>query len=232
MAFIPARAGSKGIPGKNMKLLKDKPLIQYTIEAAQQSKHIDEIFISTDDDKVIELARSLGVDVFYKRPPELATDTSDIMDAIFHALNWKKERSETLCDALVLLQATSPLRNCSDIDGAIEQYIRNKVKSLISVSEMMEHPYECVRKTKDGWVFLAQPKMKLTRRQDYIENFYFINGAIYIYDIKNLEKKTTLFEKTTDLYIMSQTRAIDIDNYYDLNYAKYLLENDNNFDCH
>lgn len=224
MAFIPARAGSKGIPGKNMKLLKGKPLIQYTIEAAQQSKYIDEIFISTDDDKVIELAQSLGIDVHYKRPPELATDTSDILDAIFHAINWKKERKEPLCNAIVLLQATSPLRDSNDIDGAIEQYKKNNVKSLISVSEMIEHPYECVKKTDGGWAFLAKSPTQVVRRQDYPESFYFISGAIYITDIAFLEQhKSLIVEKNTDLFVMSQSRSVDIDELFDFRWAEFCL---------
>ncbi|MDQ7822767.1 MAG: acylneuraminate cytidylyltransferase family protein [Candidatus Eremiobacteraeota bacterium] len=224
LAFIPARAGSKGIPGKNKKLLGGKPLIQYTIEAAQQSKYINEIFISTDDDEIILLSRSLGIDIPYKRPLELALDTSDIMDAVFHVIEWKQKRGEAICDNLVLLQPTSPLRNSIDIDGAIEEFTRKNSKSLISINEMMEHPYECIKFTARGWQFLEKPKKKVIRRQDYSEKYYYINGAIYMANIEFLrENKAFIVEGVTDVYLMTQEKSIDIDETLDFMMAEFYL---------
>lgn len=224
MAFVPARGGSKGIPRKNLALLAGKPLIQYTIEAAQGSKYIDEIFISSDDDEIINFSKSLGVDVQYKRPAELASDNASMIDTTLDAIDWKKKRNLALPDSIMLLQPTSPLRNSGHIDAAIKQYRESDLESIVSVHVMIEHPYECIKSDKNNWSYLAVPPSTVYRRQDYQEEYYYINGAIYLSNTSTLmREKAFMTEAKTALFIMHPWEGVDIDNTFNLKHAEYFL---------
>ncbi|TAN45249.1 MAG: acylneuraminate cytidylyltransferase family protein [Nitrospirae bacterium] len=211
-AFIPARGGSKGIPKKNLALLNGKPLIQYTIEAAKKSRYINDIFVSSDDSEIIGFCESVGVSVPYRRPEELATDSSSIVDTLMHALDWMGKRKE-LPYVIMLLQPTSPLRTANNIDEAVELFVSDGAESLISVHRMVEHPYECLKVAAGGWEYLVRPEKEAFRRQDYNEDFYYINGAIYIVktDFFIREKKFVL-ENRTKLYIMPPEKGVDVDD--------------------
>lgn len=224
MAFIPARRGSKGIPHKNMVLLGGKPLIQYTIEAAQQSEYIDTIFLSSDDPEIIDFSKSLGLEVPYRRPLELAEDTTPMIDAVLHALEWLNNNKGYVPDSVLLLQPTSPLRRTKDIDGAIKRFLDSNSPSLMSVHEMIEHPYECVKLTPMGWTCLQKPKIPAHRRQDYQDKYYYINGAIYLADLEFLVKeKNFVAEGETELYVMPPAYGIDVDNPFDLKRCEFYL---------
>ena len=224
MFFIPARGGSKGIVRKNLTLLCGKPLIQYTIEAAQKSKYVDEIFVSTDDYEIANFCRSMGVAVPYMRPPLLGEDDKDIVDVVIHALGWIQENRKQIPEDIILLQPTSPLRTSEDIDGAIEKFHLSKINSLVSINEMIHHPFECIKLTPDGWSFLQKPTNNAIRRQDYSEGFYFINGAIYIIKTNTLlSEKSFIIEGETDIYIMPKEHSVDIDSTFDLHIAEKFL---------
>ncbi len=224
LAFIPARGGSKGIPRKNLVPLAGKPLIQHTVEAAQKASGLDEIFLSSDDEEIIVFCRSLGLDVPYVRPPELATDEAPMIDAVLHALDWRQERGMPEMDAVLLLQPTSPLREARHIDGAVAQFLAHEVDSLTSVHEMLEHPFECVRRTWEGWGWLAKPANQAFRRQDYGEVFYFINGAVYLNTVQFLvEHRRFVMEGRTDLYVMESDCGVDVDDLLGLRRAEACL---------
>jgi N-acylneuraminate cytidylyltransferase/CMP-N,N'-diacetyllegionaminic acid synthase len=227
LAFIPARGGSKGIPHKNIALLNGKPLIQYTIEAAQESGYIDEIILSSDDAEIIDFARSLGLDVAYRRPPELGQDTTSMIDTVMHALDWLKETTNYVPDSILLLQPTSPLRRVTDIDNAIKKFIESNSPSLISVHEMIEHPYECIKITETGWSFLQKPATHAYRRQDYKDKYYYINGAIYLITLRSLvSNKSFVVEGETDFYIMPQLYGTDVDTPFDLKKCECYLKHE------
>ena len=224
LAFIPARGGSKGIPNKNLVLLKGKPLIQYTVEAAKKSKYINEIFISSDDDKIINFCKSLGISVNYKRPSRLADDNTPMIDVVLDMIFWKKIHEKKLPDVIVLLQPTSPLRTSDDIDLAIEEFVRTNSETLISVNLMREHPYECIKLDGNKWSYLEKPSTKVSRRQDYEKIFYFINGAIYIAKTSFLvSEKTFIEEGKSLLFFMESEKSVDIDDLYDLKFAESLI---------
>jgi N-acylneuraminate cytidylyltransferase/CMP-N,N'-diacetyllegionaminic acid synthase len=224
LAIIPARGGSKGIPRKNLVPLNGKPLIQYTLEAAQKSRYVTDILISSDDAEIIDFCKNCGIDVPYRRPAELAGDASTMMDAVLHALGWLEAKGSSLPEAILLLQPTSPLRTSRHIDEAIAKFSKGFSESLVSVHEMIEHPYECVRKETNAWSYLAKPEITATRRQDYKELFYYINGAIYLAKTEMLlREKTFLIEGETELYIMEPLYGIDIDEEYDLRRAEFFL---------
>ena len=224
LAFIPARGGSKGIPRKNLVALKGKPMIQYTVEAAQSSRQIKDIFLSSDDPEIIKTCKSLGLDVPYRRPAELATDETPMMDTIIHGLEWWRDHHGGLPEIVMILQPTCPLRTSDDIDGAIEMMVSNEHSSLVSVHSISEHPFECVERKKEGWQYLRKPEQQATRRQDYSSEFYFINGAIYL--VKTdflLLKKTLIVEDETALYSISPRNGLDIDGPLDLERAECYL---------
>ena len=226
LAIIPARYGSKGIPRKNVVDFCGKPMIQYTLEAALESKYIDEILVTTDDSEVLEISSNLGIINTYVRPVNLASDTAAMFDVVIHALDWFKEQNGNYPDTFILLQPTSPLRNSIDIDGAIELFMKEQANSVISVHELSEHPYESLKLNEDEWNYLDQPNKKVFRRQDFNNNFYYINGAIYILNTSFFVKnKKFLEEGISKIYEMPKIRGIDVDTILDLEIAKCLFSN-------
>jgi CMP-N,N'-diacetyllegionaminic acid synthase len=225
MAFIPARGGSKGIPRKNLIPLAGKPLIQYTIEAARKSRHQLDLFISSDDLEIIGCCRSLGVAVEYQRPPELARDETPMADTIVHALEWLRQKKKPWPQAILLLQPTSPLRSASDIDQALDLFMAADANSLISVHRMVVHPYLCLEVEGDGWRFLARPFRRMTRRQEYEDKFYTINGAIFIVKTEFfMQERTLAKEGESLLYKMDPNRGEDIDTLPDLQRAEFFIK--------
>jgi CMP-N,N'-diacetyllegionaminic acid synthase len=228
LAIIPARFGSKGIRRKNIVDFCGKPLIQYSIEAAIKSKYIDEILITSNDDDVIELAFGLGINTSYRRPDELATDSASMVDVIKHALEWFKNKRNQLPDSIIILQPTSPLRVSSDIDNALRLFKKAKVESLVSVHKVSEHPYECIKSNSEIWTYLEYPKQKVFRRQDYEQDFFFINGAIYLLSTKFFLENNTFIDKGRSfLFEMPKERGVDIDTQLDLEIAKCIFLSDN-----
>jgi len=224
LAIIPARFGSKGIRRKNIVDFCGKPLIQYSIEAAIKSKYIDEILITSNDDDVIELAFGLGINTSYRRPDELATDSASMVDVIKHALEWFKNKRNQLPDSIIILQPTSPLRISSDIDNALRLFKQGKLKSLVSVHKVSEHPYECVKSGYENWTYLEYPKQDVFRRQDYEQNFFFINGAIYLLRTDFFLENNTFVDKGRSfLFEMPKERGVDIDTPLDLEIAKSIF---------
>ncbi|NCI49086.1 acylneuraminate cytidylyltransferase family protein [Sediminibacterium roseum] len=225
LAIIPARYGSKGVPRKNVVDLNGQPLISYTIEAALQSSCIDEILVTTDDDEVIALAEKKGINCRYKRPSALATDETSMYDVVEHALEWFKTDRGFLPEQFVLLQPTSPLRSAADIDNSMAMFIERSAESLISVHALSEHPFECIKIDENGWSFLAEPAHTVTRRQDFKQDFHFINGAIYLIKTETFLAIKKFFIKSRSLcYVMPKERGIDIDSVTDLAIAKALLQ--------
>lgn len=230
LAVIPARGGSKGILRKNLALLNGKPLIEYTINAAQKSKFIDEILLSTDDENIAEVGRRLGLDVSYRRPVELATDTTSMIDTLEHALLWAELQYGQIPEDTILLQPTSPLRSAKDIDAAAAIFYETASTSLISVNEMAEHPYECIVGSGTNRSFLVTPPGGMVRRQDYSNEYYFINGAIYLAKTSTLLSQRGFMNiKNTYFFPMPRERGVDIDTYLDLYVAEALIKYDENY---
>jgi len=220
LAVIPARGGSKGIPHKNIIDLCGKPLINYTIEAALGSKYIDYVMVSTDDQKIAEIARYCGAEIPFMRPAELASDTSKTIDAILYTIS-KLENIGRKFDILVLLQPTEPLRTAGDIDGAIDKYFECGCHSLVSVSRVDDHPI-LIRSIEEN---LLKPLLNISstcRRQD-MPTYYRVNGCIYINAIHELNKETS-FNDNTVPYIMERSHSVDIDELSDLALARYYIE--------
>lgn len=222
LAIIPARGGSKGIPSKNIIDIYGKPLIQYSIECAKESKYIDRTIISTDDLKIKEISERCGGDVPFLRPSELAQDTSKTIDCLVHAVNWLKEHGEEY-DYLVLLQNTVPLRKSWQVDEAIEKLFSGNERSLVSITEVEENPVL----NEDGTVKNMLQLNSTMRRQDF-PKFYRVDGAIYIQKLDEDFNLDTSLNDGKLAYIMEEKYSVDIDTYLDIKKIEYYLEQELN----
>ncbi|MBS1492834.1 MAG: acylneuraminate cytidylyltransferase family protein [Bacteroidetes bacterium] len=218
-ALITARGGSKGIPRKNIINFCGKPLIHWTVESALKSKYIDKIFLSTDSDEIINSVKKFPVEVPFKRPKNLASDKATSTDVILHFIDYLKKSGNDY-NTLLLLQPTSPFRKSEQIDNSIKKFVANKeALSLISVTENIKSPYLSRKINQKGFIENLFDVKSEKRRQD-IPITYFINGAIYLIDIKNFEKYKTFQTPKTLSYIMPYYSSVDIDEPVDLKIAE------------
>ena len=221
LAIIPARGGSKRLPRKNILNLAGKPLIAWTIEAALQSKYIDKVLVTSDDDEILKVSNDYGASTI-KRPMHLSQDNSTSFEAISHAIENTQE-----FDYIVLLQPTSPLRTSGHIDEAIQLIFQKKSDAIISVTEMEHSPLwaNTLPENESMDYFLREDKNK--RSQD-LETYYRLNGAIYISLTETLINTGSFFHKTgAYAYKMDNRSSIDIDNVMDFKFAEFLCGLDN-----
>ncbi|WP_291285059.1 acylneuraminate cytidylyltransferase family protein [Flavobacterium sp.] len=220
--LIPARAGSKGLPGKNTKFLGDKPLIVYSIDFALKNiKEGDELCISTDDEKIFEIAGDLGIDMPFVRPNELATDNATSYDVIRHALSHYKKNNKTF-DVVLLLQPTSPFRSQEDFENLLSNYNDN-LEMVVSVKKSKENPYFTLFE-EDNAGYLNKSKIgNYEKRQDCPPVFAF-NGSMYLLKVDALyNKKINEFNKIKKV-VMPEERSIDIDTMADWILAEFYLD--------
>lgn len=219
--IIPARGGSKGIKNKNIQLIGNKPMIQYTFGASKNTSKLDLIILSSDDEKIINLARRFDIKVPFVRPPLLAKDDTPAAKVITHALEWHKREYQNLPDNLIILQPTSPFRTGEDIDNAIERYESSQKDSLISVCPVSQHPSECLTiSDSDELEFInIDHNLNLTRRQLY-KKCYFIDGAIYICKTSKFLENETMFSSSSEIFILPKSHSFDVDDWFDLLIAR------------
>jgi len=212
ITVIPARGGSKGVPGKNIKLLGGKPLIYYTIEAAREIFSDEQIIISTDDEKIKQCVEKTGLRVPFLRPSELARDESGMHEVLIHALSFLKSQGSNP-DILVLLQPTTPFRNSHHINEALELF-DSDTDMVVSVKETKSNPYYSLFEENEmGWLKRSK-NANFSRRQD-CPKVYEYNGGIYIIKVESLLKsRLHEFEKIRK-YVMNQFDSIDIDDSLD-----------------
>ncbi len=219
LAIIPARGGSKRIPRKNVADLCGKPLIQWTIEAALQSKMITKILVSSDDYDILSIAKKQGIAVV-KRPLNLSDDKATSYDVIEHGMASMRKHY----DYVMMLQPTSPLRSAFDIDASVELLKRKNADAVISVTKVEHSPLwmNTLPDDLDMSQFLDSKHEKV--RSQNLPSYYRLNGAIYICQTKRLlEEKTFFFKTDLYAYIMEPKHSVDIDTVDDLRYAEYLL---------
>ena len=209
LALIPARGGSKGLPGKNIRPAGGKPLIAWTVEAARASRFIDRIVLSTDDDAIMNVARDWGCDVPFRRPAELATDTATSLDVALHALD-----ALPGFDVLVLLQPTSPLRTSDDIDAVCRALSNADVDSCVSVCAVEYSPYWMYRLDDAHTLRPLLDDASASRRQD-LPDVYRLNGAVYATRVGWLRSQRRFVGPGTVGHVMPDERSIDIDTIAD-----------------
>jgi CMP-N,N'-diacetyllegionaminic acid synthase len=225
LCTICARGGSKGIKNKNIRKLLDKPLIAYSIEQAKATRICDHIIVSTDSNKVIEIAKKYGANIFFKRPAELATDDAPKLPVIKHAVIESEKYCGKKFDIVMDLDATSPLRNIEDIIHAMEVFIEKNYDNLITAAPARRSPYfNLVELTEGGKVVLSKPlQNSIVRRQDSPKCFD-MNASIYIWKRDALLLNDTIFLEKTGLYIMPEERSIDIDSELDFEFVEFLMK--------
>lgn len=225
LAIIPAREGSKRLPGKNIKLLGGKPLISWTIEAALNCEYLDDVIVSTDSEKISVVARESGAQVPFQRPESLARDNSSSIDVILHTLGYFSGKG-LIFDYVALLQPTSPLRNSKHISEAIELLISKKGDAIVSVCETEHSPLWSNTLKEDCSMdsFLADT-LKNKRSQD-LPTYYRLNGAIYLVDVKRLKDENSIFlSNNVYAYKMNRHSSVDIDEKLDFDIADTILNN-------
>lgn len=217
LALIPARGGSKGIPGKNIANLAGKPLIAWTIEAAQACPSIDAIMLSTDDQAIAEVAVKFGCSVPFTRPAELATDEATSMEVVLHALEQLPG-----FDVVLLLQPTSPLRNSADIAACLE--LLQDAPAVVSLRPSEDHPYLIFRIGHDNSLEpYAMPFAGQSLRRQDLPGAWCLNGAIYAADTAWLKSQKSFLSPNTVAYKMPAERSLDIDTLADLHRADKAL---------
>lgn len=218
LALIPARGGSKGLPGKNIIRVGGRSLICWTIAAAKSARCVDRVVLSSDDEAIAACARNAGCDVPFRRPATLATDTAAMIDVVLHALD-----EVPGFDIVVLLQPTSPLRQAGDIDAACIALESGTAPACVSVSPVEQSPYWMCRLAPNGrMVPLFDHESIATRRQD-LPAVYALNGAVYAAETAWLRRTRTFVTSETVAHVMPTERSIDIDTAADLEAFKRAL---------
>lgn len=219
LGIIPARGESKGIPGKNIKLLGGKPLLHYTIEAAKASKLLSKVILSSDDSDIIEVAKNIGLEVPFIRPKKLSQDDTPSLSVIKHAIEFFKTKNEKF-DAICLLQVTSPFREEDLIDRSIQKFESEDLDSLISVREVPTdfNPHWIFETDSKDRLKIATGDEKLISRRQELPKAYHRDGAIYITLTNVILKQDSLYGRSIG-YIESEN-----DFYVNIDTAKDWIE--------
>lgn len=220
LAIIPARGGSKGVPGKNLRVIQGKTLLAHTVESARSSQLIDRVIVSTDDEKILAEAKRANADTPFIRPKELALDHTPSVDVIIHAINAIPNQY----DYFILLQVTSPLRDVNDINQSLQLCDNVNAPACVSVTEAEESPY---------WMFNLNAKKSTlspllakpipTQRQA-CPITYVLNGAIFLANTKWFLQTKTFISNETIGYVMPKDRSIDIDTELDFDLLNCYLK--------
>jgi len=225
LVVIPARGGSKGVPGKNIKELGGKPLIQYTIDAAREICDDERIIVSTDSSEIKKFVEGLGLEVPFLRPEALATDKAGTYEVLLHTIDFI-EKKDLSNETLVLLQPTSPFRTSKHISEALKLYNQD-IDMVASVKETSSNPYY-VLKEENEQGFLESSKSGDFKTRQECPKVWELNGAIYIINVKSLKEKTISQFTKVKKYVMDESSSHDIDTILDWTVAEVLLKN--NFD--
>jgi len=219
--IIPARGGSKGIPGKNIKPLNGKPLIYYTLDVAEAVAAEDDIIcVSTDDAGIIKVVEDYGIKVPFKRPEQLATDQAGSYEVILHALQFYEEQGKVI-DLIVVLQPTSPFRKAYHVSEALLSF-SNDIDMVVSVKETQSNPYYVLAEENEDGFLEKSKKGNFVRRQD-CPIVYEYNGAVYIINPTSLKNKHTSEFNRVKKYVMNEESSLDLDIPLDWSFAEFLM---------
>lgn len=212
LGIITARGGSKGIPGKNIKLLGGMPLLSYVANDALSSKSIARIVISTDDPEIAKVAKSLGIEVPFMRPAELAQDHTPSIAVIKHCIEFFLEKGEQF-DAICLLQPTSPFKPVGFIDECSEEFIRSKADCLISVLPVPHHinPHWVFEEDNSGLLKIATGENALIPRRQELPPAYYRDGSVYLFKVDNILKENTIVHGDISFKISDEAYYCNLD---------------------
>ena len=222
IAIIPARSGSKGLVDKNIKIMADKHLIGYTIEAAVKSGVFDKIIVSTDSEQYASISREYGAECPYLRPKQISKDESSTSDVIEYILQKELELGNDY-DYFCLLQPTSPLRDETNIIEATDLLIDKNAKSIISVCEV-EHSPALMNFLPESLNMNNFISVQNNKRRQELGKYYRLNGAIYICNSNFFLEEKNFYGSDSYAYIMDKRNSVDIDDIYDFKYAEMLIK--------
>lgn len=223
LGIIPARGGSKGIPGKNLVLLAGLPLIEYTLRAARAARSLTRVLVTTDDRQIADLVQSRGAAAPFLRPPELAADDTPMLPVVQQALQWLRDREGYAPEAVVVLQPTSPLRRAEHIDEAVKLMVERQADTVVSVMEV-PHQFNpvSVMRLKAGRLVPYLEGPLILRRQDK-PRVYARNGPAVLATRRQVIEAGSLYGRVVLPLVMSQADSVDIDGREDLLLAEYYL---------
>jgi len=229
LALITARAGSKGLSEKNIKLLIGKPLLAWPISAAKKSRYVDRVVLSTDSEKFADIAKKYGADVPFIRLSELATDLASSSSVVEHALMWLWKNEQQLYDYVVLLEPTSPLTDNNDIDKALEKLFRNDstADSIVGVCKVeAKHPKFLYAINKFDLLvpYMQSEKQHHIRRQD-LNDLYFLEGSLYVSKVDAFLANKSFYHEKTLPYLVPKWKAFEIDDIVDFYCVEAILKN-------
>jgi len=219
--IIPARGGSKGIPRKNIIDFCGKPLLAWSILQARQAINITDVYVTSNDDQILDIACDYGAKLI-KRPADLATDAAPSEAALWHALNEIESQTSTAIDAIVFLQATSPLRTPQDIDGAIEEFYKQQADSLFSA--VMLEDFLIWSNENNKLYSVTYDYRNRGRRQDR-NPYYLENGSIYVFKPEILRKEGNRLGGRIAMFWMPFWKSFEIDSVEDVELCEYLMKN-------
>lgn len=226
IAIIPARAGSKGLPGKNIKDLCGKPLIAWTIESGLASKYIDTVVVSTDSPVIADIAQQFGAAAPFLRPSILSTDEANSFDVIKHTLNYYDQELKKGFFYTVLLEPTSPIRDKDDVDLMLEKLdkLEQDFDGIVSIGEVHSHPGLMKKIINHRIVPFSNDYPLNQRRQDY-ETIYNVYGVALVLKTQTLLKEETFYPIRTTHYILKRHQCFEIDDIYDFLTVEAILQN-------
>ncbi|MCK6581298.1 MAG: acylneuraminate cytidylyltransferase family protein [Anaerolineae bacterium] len=220
LALIPARGGSKGVPRKNIRLVNDKPLIAYTIDAALTAREVFcRVIVSTDDEEIATISREYGAEVPFMRPAELAGDKARSLPVIQHAIKWVEQSDRVHLDWVMLLQPTAPMRTAEDIRAAVAltHSTDDLCDSVISVMRVYAHHPILMKRIENNQLLpFCMEEIEGTRRQDYQPPAYMRNGAIYLTRRNVLMNRDSIWGEIIRPYEMPAERSLNVDDELDL----------------
>lgn len=224
IGITPARGGSKGIKNKNIRVLLDKPLIVFSIECGLSCPSIDHMIVSTDSNKIADISRSYGAEIPFIRPAELAADNTPMMPVLEHAIINCEKIFNNQVAALVLLDATSPLRKVNDVENCIKIFRDSDCDAVISATPAKRNPFFNMVINENGYIKLAmEPDEPITRRQD-CPAVYDLNNSIWVFSRKAiLEEKSRIPEKSK-IYLMDAGQSVDVDSEIDFKVLEILMK--------
>lgn len=225
LAIIPARGGSKGLPGKNIRHLAGKPLIAHSIEHARKSDYVTRVIVSTDSQAISDVAKKFDAEVL-ERPPAISGDTATSETALLHCIEVLRQTESYVPDLVCFLQCTSPIRSASDIDAAIDHLLREDADSLVTVSPSHRFLW---RNSSAGALSINYDITNRPRRQD-MEPQYVENGSFYLFKPELLIRENNRLGGRIALYVMSEAAAHEIDSASDFEYIEALLTHINTHD--
>ncbi len=214
-AIIPARSGSKGLPGKNFLRLSGLPLAEHSLIFASSLDIFDGIVLTTDCGPLLSRSKLYPDIMYHSRDPELASDTSSLIDVIFDIYDNGFIPNPGSNPAFALLQPTSPFRSVAEFSEALDYSTSCHLDSLVFVSNVVQHPSESITIGLDSWSYILPPPQGTSRRQDYLISPFFISGSLYVSTLSNLRKCSSFVDSSSSFWLSRDPYSVDIDSHFD-----------------